>query len=98
MIKYQRNFVPMSSIPFNNKISKKFRVPYLLCLFINKISKKFRVPCLPHLCNNKISKKFCVSCLPYQDPNNTYIGQLKISKFTKINKQIFFKSVKQTLI
>jgi hypothetical protein len=31
-------------------------------------------------------------------PNNTYIGQLKISKFTKINKQIFFKTAKQTLI
>ena len=31
-------------------------------------------------------------------PNNIYIGQMKISKFTKINKQIIFNPAKQTLI
>ncbi len=31
-------------------------------------------------------------------PNNTDIGQMKISKFTMINKQIIFNSAKQTLI
>jgi len=30
-------------------------------------------------------------------PNNTYIGQVKILKFTKINKQIILDSAKQTL-
>ena len=30
-------------------------------------------------------------------PNNTYIGQVKILKFTKINKQIILGSAKQTL-
>jgi hypothetical protein len=30
--------------------------------------------------------------------NNTYINQLKISKFTKVNKQTIFSSAKQTLI
>ena len=31
-------------------------------------------------------------------PNNIYIGQMKISKFTMINKQTIFTSAKQTLI
>lgn len=31
-------------------------------------------------------------------PNNIYIGQIKNSKFTKVNKQIFFMSAKQTFI
>ena len=35
---------------------------------------------------------------PIKTPNNIYIGQMKISKFTKINKQIIFNSAKQTLI
>ena len=30
--------------------------------------------------------------------NNIYIGQMKISKFTMINKQTIFTSAKQTLI
>ena len=30
-------------------------------------------------------------------PNNICIGQMKISKFTMINKQIIFTSAKQTL-
>ena len=34
----------------------------------------------------------------YRTPNNLCIGQMKISKFTMINKQTIFNSAKQTLI
>ena len=44
----------------------------------------------------KVFTDFCVSS--NRTPNNIYIGQMKISKFTMINKQTIFTSAKQTLI
>ena len=46
---------------------------------------------------SKQKKKFFFLLYINRTPNNIYIGQMKISKFTMINKQIIFTSAKQTL-